>query len=222
MKRTTLAGILALALAAQSAASAVLLDETISATSPVVEPDWKRVLAARVKEAGRLGLFEQKRREALETMRERADHFTGRDLPRATRFSSRSLELLTAGQREQLSAGARLALAALKRTYIFADTRRQAECLCARQALEALAPARIVVMAGPLKSPPHLSGVRLYADQNAVLTRRFSIAALPAIVSVEGTRATVFEVPADGEGCGRGLALLAGHLNRKNTTETQP
>ncbi len=222
MKRTTLAGILALALAAQSAASAVLLDETISATSPVIEPDWKRVLAARVEEAGRLGLFEQKRREALETMRERADHFTGRDLPRATRFSSRSLELLTAGQREQLSGAARLAIGTLRRTYILADTRREDECLCARQALEALAPARIVVMAGPLRNPPHLSDVRLYADQNAVLARRFSIAALPSIVSIEGTRATVFEIPAGRQGCREALALLAGHLTAKNTTETQP
>ena len=199
MKRALL--LLALAGMLSGARGTVLLDETISAMSPVVEPDWKRVLLSRVREAGRLGLFEQKRRETLEGIRSRAGQAAGERLPQAVSQNTRTLTLVADDAARRLHPGARDALASLKRSYILIDSSDARQCLCARQLLSEAAPARVIVLNGPLRDVPHLEGVRLYADQNDVFRRRFAIAALPSLIRIEGQQARVTEIPVTEEGC---------------------
>jgi len=216
MKRTLLP--LALAGLVSSASGAVLLDETISATSPVLEPDWKQVLLSRVREAGRLGLFEQKRRETLLGIQGRAERAEGERLPLALEPKTRTLTLVSGDQESSLHPAARDAVKSLRRTYILIDSTNSRQCLCARQILSEAAPARVIVLNGPLGSAPHLEGVRLYADQNDVFRRRFAIAALPSLIRIEGAAATVREIPVDEQGCALDPAQSDPFLTQQNAS----
>lgn len=189
------------AIATGVAFGSVLMDETISSLSPIVEPDWKRVLMARVAEADRLGLFEEKRRERLAEITRRAERAPDSRLPAARECATRRITLLAAERMQELHASARAALANLRRTYVLIDAGDARQCRCARQILKAGDPARIIVMAGPLRDAPILTGVRLYADQNGVMKRRFDVRALPTVIQVKGVQAAVTELPVTDTGC---------------------
>ena len=92
------------AIATGVAFGSVLMDETISSLSPIVEPDWKRVLMARVAEAGRLGLFEEKRRERLAEITRRAERAPDSRLPAARECATRRITLLAAERMQELHA----------------------------------------------------------------------------------------------------------------------
>jgi hypothetical protein len=183
------------------------LDLTVAATYPVVEPDWRELLARRVKEAERLGLFEVKRQALANELRRRRERPVTRPLPAARERRHTQRPLYDEDALAALPEATQAALTALHRRYVLFDGDSLAQRVWAVKEL-AKAPSRAVVATGSMATPEGLlrrldgtrradptRGVRLWADQGGVLARRFGIAALPALVEVTGRTVRVTEVP---------------------------
>ncbi len=181
----------------------VVMDETVSALHPVFEADWLEVLEARAREADRLGLFDEKRRELEKSLERHAEHPVETGLPRAQSEDVHEVRIFSAARYAQVPVEARALVRGFSRTYVFVDANDAAQCAWLSKTLQALkedkgaraSGLRIVAAGGSLA---HLTDVarkagfaRVWADQGAALVRRFSIKALPAVANLKSRRALV-------------------------------
>ena len=181
----------------------VVMDETVSALHPVFEADWLEVLEARAREADRLGLFDEKRRELEKSLARHAEHPVQTGLPRAKSEDVHEVRIFSAARYAQVPLEARALVRGFSRTYVFVDANDAAQCAWLSKTLKTLkedkgaraADLRIVAAAGSLA---HLSDIarkagfaRVWADQGGALVRRFSIKALPAVADLKSRRALV-------------------------------
>ena len=166
-KTAVLVGVAGIALtagAAEVTPAGAAIDLTVAATYPIVEPDWRELIARRVAEADRLGLFATKRRDATDALLRHRERPVTHALPAAQTMRSRTKELYAADALAALPEATRLALNALQRRYVLFDGDSLAQRRWAVRELMKK-PSRAVVATGALVTPDallrRLEGTRL-------------------------------------------------------------
>lgn len=182
-----------------SAQGAVLIDETVANTAPVLEPDWELLLRQRVEEASRLGLMREAQTKTQMTLMRYARRPVQLALPRAQAPRTRRLVVMPARDMARLTEPVQEVLAGFERRYVFIDADDALQLHFARNLAKKDAALRIVAVAGDIQNAARKTSLRIYADQGARLTRRFAVEALPSVLTLQedagGIAAVIEEMP---------------------------
>ena len=175
----------------------VIADITFCETVPVTEVDLAALLRGRIKEAKNLGLFSKKNEETRALMRNHATTPVELSLPVATKEKKWSFSLLKKKDLEKLDARLKAALLSEARSYAFfdADSAEQTKWAVGLGNSYEGARLRLVSVRGDRLSFEKRTGLPLFADQGGVLTRRFFVTEIPALIHITALTGTGKTVP---------------------------
>lgn len=175
----------------------ILLRERIGEAVPVTELDLSALLMARVREASRLGFFDRELKKTRHRLAEHAREPAHVDLPPSREVKTHRIAMLSEEAMKDLEAHVKKALLREKRRYLFFDAsdRKQADWAASFYRQDAVRPLRLIAVRGDRIAFEKTYDIPLYADQGAVLTRRFSLKSLPSVVTLAAKEALVTTYP---------------------------
>ena len=175
----------------------VIADITFGETVPVTEVDIAALLRDRIKEAKNLGLFRKKNEETRALMRNHATTPVELSLPVTTKEKKWTFPLLKKKDLEKLDARLKAALLSEARSYAFfdADSAEQTKWAVGLGNSYEGGRLRLVSVRGDRVSFEKRTGIALYADQGGVLTRRFFVTEIPALVRITALEGRGISVP---------------------------
>ena len=158
------------------------IDEFISQTAPVIEPDWEELLRVRVAEAQRLGLFARAQTRTRRMLERHARTPVSIAMPTAESAALRRIVILDAEAVGRMSQAVRDVLSGFSRGYVFFDADHAGQRAFVRTLIDKDPFIKAVAIAGDVSEASCKTGMRIYADQGGVLTRRFDLKAVPSVV----------------------------------------
>ncbi len=162
----------------------ILLKETVGPVVPVTELDLASLLQKRVLEAQKLGMIRASMDKTRKALRNHAREPVSLNLPYAKESKTWRFTLMREKDLEKASPEVLAVLQSQKRSYAFFDAdnakHRQWAMTLASSAKDI--PLRLVSVKGDRIAFEKETGVPLFSDQGGVLTRRFAVKEIPALV----------------------------------------
>ena len=179
----------------------LIADITFGETVPVGEVDLATLLTRRIREAQHMGLFKEKREEAKKLLGRHAARPAELAYPVATEKREWTFTLLKKEDLEKVNPNLRSALLSEARAYAFfdADSPEQTRWALSLAGAFEGARLRLVSVRGDRLSFEKKTGLTLYSDQGGVLTRRFRVSEIPALVRITALGGSGFTIPMTGD-----------------------
>ena len=162
----------------------ILLKETVGPVVPVTELDLASLLQRRVLEAQKLGMIRASMDKTRKALRNHAREPVNLNLPYAKESKTWRFTLMRDKDLEKVSPDVLEALQAQKRSYAFidADNTKHRKWAMGLTSNAKDVPVRLVSVKGDRIAFEKETGVSLFSDQGGVLTRRFAVKEIPALV----------------------------------------
>lgn len=165
-------------------------------TYPVIELDLAQLLRENVRDAQNAGRFREELDKNRKRLQNHAQNPIELNLPASQEIRVVDRSLIAEETWRQIDNNLQKQIKAIRRLYVFFDA-NQPEQLAAVGVLMAKKELRAVAVGGNLLKAQDELSARIWADQGGVLTRRFGLETVPALVAIAGTSARIVTFASD-------------------------